>query len=212
MSMILGKLEVWELRILKLQKKKFVKFGEFSKSAKLVKLASYFSLFTCEAVSCYLVYILISCFMKVVKIYTDGSCLGNPGPGGWAWLLIFDSDWKIIKRKVISGWEKLTTNNQMELTALIKSLEELKNSNYPVMIYTDSKYVLDGITKWIKKWEKNNWKTSNKQDVKNKDLWERLSQLMNQFQTEIHWVKAHSNDEFNNFVDKVARQKAKEVN
>ena len=149
--------------------------------------------------------------MKKVKIYTDGSCLGNPWPWGWCWLLIFEDNGKILKRKVISWWEKSTTNNQMELTALIKALEELKNNNYPVVIYTDSKYVLDWITKWVKNWKKNNRKTSQKEDVKNKDLWQKLDNLIKNFDVEINWVKAHANDELNNYVDKIARQQAKGI-
>lgn len=146
--------------------------------------------------------------MKKVKIYTDGSCLWNPWPGWRAGLLFFEDNWKFIKKKVISGWKKLTTNNQMELTALIKSLQELKNSKFPIIIYTDSKYVLDWITKRIKNWKKNNRKTSQKQEVKNKELWQKLNELMKKFDTEIHWVKAHANDNFNNYVDKLARQEA----
>jgi ribonuclease HI len=96
----------------------------------------------------------------------------------------------------------------MELTALIKALEEIKTDKYPVEIWTDSKYVLDGITKWIKNWKQNNRKTSNKQDVKNKELWQKLDNLMQKYQTEIHWVKAHASSKENNFVDKIARQQA----
>ena len=97
----------------------------------------------------------------------------------------------------------------MELTALIKALQQLKTDTYPVEIWTDSKYVLDGITKWIKNWKQNNWKTANKQDVKNKELWQELDQLMQKFNTQIHWVKAHADSKENNLVDKIAREKAR---
>ena len=141
--------------------------------------------------------------MLKVIIYTDGSCLWNPWKGGWCALLKFNN-----KEKIISWGKKDTTNNQMELTALIKALEELKTDVYPVEIWTDSKYVLDGITKWIKNWKKNNWKTANKKDVKNKELWQKLDQLMQKYNTEIHWVKAHADSKENNLVDEIARQQA----
>jgi len=144
--------------------------------------------------------------MKKVVIYTDWSCLWNPWPGGWACFLKF---WE--KEKILSGWSKETTNNQMELTALIKALEQLKTDKYLVEIWTDSKYVLDGITKWIDNWKTNNWKTKNKQDVKNKELWEKLDNLMQKFNTEIYWVKAHNTDDYNNMVDELARKEAEKI-
>ena len=99
----------------------------------------------------------------------------------------------------------------MELTALIEALKQIKTDKYPIEIWTDSKYVLDGITKWIKNWKKNGWKTANKKEVKNKLLWQTLDELMNKYNVEIRWVKAHADDKFNNLVDKIARQKASEI-
>jgi len=138
----------------------------------------------------------------MIKIYTDGSCLGNPGNGGWAAIIIDD------KKKIqIKGSKKDTTNNQMELLAPIKALKKIpKGSN--VQIFTDSKYVKSGITEWIHNWKKNGWKTASKQPVKNKDLWTELDQMTNEFQIKWSWVKGHSNDALNNEVDLVAREAA----
>ena len=138
----------------------------------------------------------------MIKIYTDGSCLGNPGNGGWAAIIIDD------KKKIqIKGSKKDTTNNQMELIAPIKALKKIpKGSN--VQIFTDSKYVKSGITEWIHNWKKNGWKTADKQPVKNKELWEELDLLANQFEIVWNWVKAHSTDELNNEVDLIAREAA----
>tara|TARA_Y100000992_G_scaffold278275_1_gene223688 strand:+ start:39 stop:461 length:423 start_codon:yes stop_codon:yes gene_type:complete len=138
----------------------------------------------------------------MIKIYTDGSCLGNPGNGGWA-AIIINGD----KKTHIQGSKKNTTNNQMELLAPIKALKKIpKKSN--VQIFTDSKYVKSGITEWIHNWKKNGWKTANKQKVKNKELWEELDLLTNQFEISWNWVKAHSADELNNEVDLIAREAA----
>tara|TARA_B100001996_G_C18267849_1_gene441845 strand:+ start:121 stop:543 length:423 start_codon:yes stop_codon:yes gene_type:complete len=139
----------------------------------------------------------------MIKIYTDGSCLKNPGPGGWA-AVIIEND----QERVISGNEKNTTNNQMELLATIKALEEF-SSKENITIVTDSKYVKDGITIWIRKWEVNNWKTSNKQSVKNIHLWKKLSELNNKHVVEWVWVKGHSNDPLNDMVDEMAKRAAK---
>ncbi len=138
----------------------------------------------------------------MIKIYTDGSCLGNPGNGGWAAIIIDD------KKKIqIKGSKKDTTNNQMELLAPIKALKKIpKGSN--VQIFTDSKYVKSGITEWIHNWKKNGWKTANKQPVKNKDLWTELDQMTNVFQIKWSWVKGHSTDVLNNEVDLIAREAA----
>ena len=135
----------------------------------------------------------------MIKIYTDGSCLGNPGNGGWAAIIIDD------KKKIqIKGSKKDTTNNQMELLAPIKALKKIpKGSN--VQIFTDSKYVKSGITEWIHNWKKNGWKTANKQPVKNKELWIDLDELSKNFQIEWTWVKGHSIDQLNNEVDAMAR-------
>ena len=138
----------------------------------------------------------------MIKIYTDGSCLGNPGNGGWAAIIIDDN-----KKIQIKGSKKDTTNNQMELLAPIKALKKIpKGSN--VQIFTDSKYVKSGITEWIHNWKKNGWKTASKQPVKNKDLWTELDQITNEFQIKWSWVKGHSTDVLNNEVDLIAREAA----
>ncbi len=138
-------------------------------------------------------------------IYTDGACLGNPGKGGWAALIFFED-----KKKVLSGSDFSTTNNRMELMAVIKPLEIL-NSKSRVQIFSDSRYVTDGISKWIKKWKENNWVLANKKPVKNKDLWKRLDSLTQSFSIEWNWVKAHSLDIYNNEVDKIARTEAEKI-
>ena len=138
----------------------------------------------------------------MIKIYTDGSCLENPGNGGWAAIIIDDG-----KKTKIKGSKKNTTNNQMELLAPIEALKKIpKGSN--VQIFTDSKYVKSGITEWIHNWKKNGWKTANKQKVKNKDLWVELDLLSSQFDIKWSWVKAHSTDKLNNEVDLIAREAA----
>ena len=138
----------------------------------------------------------------MIKIYTDGSCIGNPGSGGWA-AIILNGD----KQDIISGRKKNTTNNQMELMAAIKALVFFSKKQ-KIRIYTDSNYVKEGITKWIKIWEKNNWKTANKKKVKNIELWIKLNTLSNFHDIEWKWVKAHSGDPMNNMVDKLARKAA----
>ena len=138
----------------------------------------------------------------MIKIYTDGSCLGNPGNGGWA--AIINDDGKFIK---ISGCEKNTTNNKMELTAPINALKKI-NKDKKIEIYTDSKYVKLGITEWIHKWTKNNWQTSKKEDVKNKELWIELFELTKSFEINWIWVKAHSGNLLNEEVDSLAKQAA----
>ena len=142
-----------------------------------------------------------------IKIYTDGACVGNPGPGGWAAIVILES-----KKKEIFGGEKLTTNNRMELTAAIKGLEycssqeEKQLSLNEIKIYTDSIYLKDGITIWIDNWEKNNWKTSDKKNVKNVDLWKKLKELAKSTQIEWNWIKGHSNDPMNDLADELAKK------
>ena len=138
----------------------------------------------------------------VIKIYTDGSCLKNPGNGGWA--AIISKNGKISQ---FTGNKKNTTNNQMELMAPIIALKKL-NKDQNVEIYTDSKYVKLGITEWIFKWIKNNWKTSKKEDVKNKDLWLELYELTKSFKIKWIWVKAHAGNHFNEEVDSLARKAA----
>ena len=138
----------------------------------------------------------------MIKIYTDGSCLNNPGNGGWA--AIINDNGTIIK---ISGNEKDTTNNKMELMAPINALKKI-NKGKKVEIYTDSKYVMLGITKWIHKWILNNWITSKKESVKNKELWIELYELTKSFEINWVWVKAHSGNILNEEVDLLAKKAA----
>ena len=138
----------------------------------------------------------------MIKIYTDGSCLENPGNGGWAAIIIDDG-----KKTQIKGSKKNTTNNQMELLAPIQALKKIPKGS-KVQIFTDSKYVKSGITGWIHNWKKNGWKTANKQPVKNKELWTKLDLLTNEFEIDWNWVKAHSTDKLNNEVDLIAREAA----
>jgi ribonuclease HI len=139
----------------------------------------------------------------MIEIYTDGSCLENPGNGGWA--AIINDDGKIEK---ISGSEKNTTNNRMELMAPIEALGKI-NKKKKVRIFTDSQYVKMGITNWIHNWIKNNWQTSKKEDVKNKDLWLILYKLTQSLDIEWHWVKAHAGNTLNEEVDALAKDAAK---
>ena len=138
----------------------------------------------------------------MIKVYTDGSCLENPGKGGWAAIIINDSG-----RIEIKGSKENTTNNQMELTAPIMALKKIPQGS-KVQIFTDSKYVNTGITEWIHNWKKNGWKTADRKKVKNKNLWTKLDDLSNSFDIEWIWVKAHSTDELNNEVDLLARSSA----
>jgi ribonuclease HI len=138
----------------------------------------------------------------MIKIYTDGSCLENPGKGGWAAIINDDGD-----MKKVSGGEKNTTNNRMELMAPINALKAI-NSNKEIEIYTDSQYVKLGITQWINTWLKNNWKTSKKEDVKNKDLWLELNNLNNSLDVKWNWVKAHAGNPLNEEVDLLAKKAA----
>ena len=141
----------------------------------------------------------------MIKIYTDGSCLNNPGNGGWA--AIINQDNKIKK---ISGGVKDTTNNKMELMAPIMALQEI-DKNQQIEIYTDSQYVRLGITDWIHKWIKNNWQTSKKEPVKNKELWIQLYELTKSYEIKWIWVKAHAGNTLNEEVDLLAK-KAAELN
>ncbi|MDC0618285.1 ribonuclease HI [Candidatus Pelagibacter sp.] len=141
----------------------------------------------------------------MIKIYTDGSCLNNPGNGGWAAII---NDNEIIKK--ISGSVKDTTNNKMELMAPIMALQEIDKNN-EIEIYTDSQYVRLGITEWIHKWIKNNWQTSKKEPVKNKELWIQLYELTKSYKIKWIWVKAHAGNALNEEVDLLAK-KAAELN
>jgi ribonuclease HI len=134
-------------------------------------------------------------------IYTDGACSGNPGPGGWGAVILDQKK----KQDNISGKEKITTNNRMELMAPIMALKKIK-FNSKVIIYTDSTYVKNGITEWIKKWEKNGWKNANKKMVKNKDLWIELDNLNKKNKVTWKWVKGHSTNKYNNLADELATQ------
>ena len=138
--------------------------------------------------------------MKQVIIYTDGACRGNPGPGGWGALVKFDE----VKKEIFGG-SKDTTNNQMELTAAIEGLAILKEP-CSVELFTDSKYVMDGITQWIQNWKKNSWRTAAKKDVKNKELWKKLDELISYHQVQWHWVKGHSGDMGNETADFLANK------
>ncbi len=141
----------------------------------------------------------------MIKIYTDGSCLNNPGNGGWAAII---NDNEVIKK--ISGSVKDTTNNKMELMAPIMALQEIDKNN-EIEIYTDSQYVRLGITEWIHKWIKNNWQTSKKEPVKNKELWMQLYELTKSYKIKWIWVKAHAGNALNEEVDLLAK-KAAELN
>ena len=137
-------------------------------------------------------------------IYTDGACSGNPGPGGWG-AVIFDEK---EKQYNISGNVKDTTNNRMELMTPIMALKKIKSMSN-VMIFTDSTYVKNGITEWIKKWEKNGWKSSSKKPVKNKDLWIKLNDLCQKNKVQWKWIKGHSNNKYNNLADELATEAIK---
>lgn len=143
--------------------------------------------------------------MKQVTIYTDGSSLGNPGAGGWAALLIYNQ-----QKKTISGNAQNATNNQMELTAAIQGLKTLKEPCI-VKLHTDSQYLRQGITSWIHNWKRNNWRSSAKTAVKNVELWQKLDKLNKYHQVSWYWVKAHNGHEFNELVDKLAYNSAKEI-
>jgi ribonuclease HI len=136
---------------------------------------------------------------NAVEIYTDGACSGNPGPGGWGAILLFQD-----KRRELSGGEKLTTNNRMELMAAISALEALKRPCV-VDLYTDSIYVKDGITKWIVGWKAKGWKTADKKPVKNVDLWQRLDEAVAPHKVKWHWVRGHSGHDLNEQADELAR-------
>ena len=138
--------------------------------------------------------------MTEVVIYTDGACSGNPGPGGWGVVLrSWDSE------KEMYGSDPQTTNNRMELTAAIKALEALRRPT-TVSLHTDSRYVLDGITKWIAGWQRNGWKTAARKPVKNEDLWRRLIEAMRPHDVSWVWVKGHAGDPGNERADELARR------
>ena len=140
--------------------------------------------------------------IKMIKIWTDGSCLGNPGPGGWGFIA---TDGKNCAERC--GGEKMTTNNQMELTAVIRALTAARKHN-ELEIHTDSQYVKNGMEKWIVKWKKNNWKTADKRPVKNQELWKKLDELASSIKIHWVWVRGHNGEEFNERVDELARTAA----
>jgi len=139
-----------------------------------------------------------------LKIYTDGACSGNPGKGGRAAIILDNNS----NQSSISGSENNTTNNRMELLARIMAIKKIKKKS-DITIFTDSKYVKDGITDWIKNWKINNWKNSNKKPVKNKDLWIKLDNACLKHKVTWKWVKAHADNKYNNLVDELAVSKTK---
>lgn len=139
---------------------------------------------------------------NTIEVYTDGACSGNPGPGGWGSVLIYQG-----REKELSGFELNTTNNRMELTAVIHGLTALKTTAVPVTVYTDSKYIVDAINQhWIDNWQARNWRNSAKQPVANRDLWEQIIILNNKFKPTYIWVKGHSTNKYNNRCDALAVQ------
>jgi ribonuclease HI len=137
---------------------------------------------------------------KTIEIYTDGACRGNPGPGGWGALLISGEH-----RKTMHGGEAETTNNRMELMAAIEALNALKNGQ-PVVLYTDSKYVMDGINSWLPNWKKRGWKTTSRKPVKNKDLWQALDEAVQRHEIKWVWVKGHNGNPGNEAADALANR------
>jgi ribonuclease HI len=135
-----------------------------------------------------------------VEIYTDGACKGNPGPGGWGVWMLYNG-----KEKTLHGGESLTTNNRMELTAVIRALEALKRP-CSIKLYTDSSYVQKGITEWIVGWKARNWRTADKKPVKNDDLWKALDVLANQHSIEWIWVRGHDGNDGNERADSLANE------
>jgi ribonuclease HI len=142
---------------------------------------------------------------KAVQIHTDGACLGNPGPGGWAALLRYGR-----KERELSGGEPDTTNNRMELMAAIRALEVLTEA-CNVALVTDSQYVRQGIMQWLPNWVRRGWRTASGDPVKNRDLWERLHAATARHSVEWHWVKGHSGDPDNERVDRLARAEAEKL-
>ena len=136
---------------------------------------------------------------KLIEIWTDGACSGNPGPGGWGAVLLWGDH-----RKELYGGESETTNNRMDLMAAIEALNALKKPS-KVRLHTDSVYVKDGLTKWIHGWKRNGWKTASKKPVKNKDLWQELDEACKRHDIEWRWVKGHDGDEGNERADELAR-------
>ncbi|MCY4101408.1 MAG: ribonuclease HI [Rhodobacteraceae bacterium] len=141
-------------------------------------------------------------------VYTDGSCLGNPGKGGWGVVVEAWSDGQLKQTYEMSGFEEHTTNNRMEITGAIKALESLPE-NSVITIYADSKYLIEGITKWLNKWKSNNWKLASRRPVQNKELWQKLDENSSRRCVKWQWVKGHDKNEGNNRADKLANIAAK---
>ncbi len=137
---------------------------------------------------------------KKIDIYTDGACSGNPGPGGWGSVLLWGDH-----RRELSGGERDTTNNRMEMLAVIRAMEALKRPS-SVNLYTDSVYVMKGITEWLPNWKKRNWRTASRQPVKNAELWQELEAALQPHRVKWHWVKGHSGVPENDRADELARQ------
>ncbi|MCB9983276.1 MAG: ribonuclease HI [Rhodospirillales bacterium] len=135
---------------------------------------------------------------KIVEIYTDGACSGNPGPGGWGAVMRWNGH-----EKELSGGEAETTNNRMEMMAVIRALEAIKGSP-KIEIYTDSKYVIDGVEKWLKGWKARGWKTAGKKQVKNQGLWKQIDELIVKHDVSFHWVKGHDGHPENERADQLA--------
>ncbi len=136
-----------------------------------------------------------------IKIYTDGACSGNPGPGGWGVLMIWGEH-----EKELCGGESGTTNNRMEMMAVIQALDAVKNKSVPIDLYTDSKYVMDGINEWLAGWKARGWKTAAKKPVKNQDLWMLIDSAVSAHNVTFHWVKGHNGHPENERADELARR------
>ncbi len=137
-----------------------------------------------------------------IIIYTDGACSGNPGAGGWGALIIQNA----ADRVELFGGDKMTTNNQMEMMAVIKALEYVGSTSSSIELWSDSQYVIKGITEWLKGWKKNGWRNSKRESVKNRELWEMLDALVSSLNISWHWVKGHNGHPENERVDELARQ------
>ncbi|MDR0502701.1 MAG: ribonuclease HI [Treponema sp.] len=147
-----------------------------------------------------------------LKIFTDGGCSGNPGPGGWAYVMVLQSSEGEKVTAQEKGSEKNTTNNRMELTAVISALRVIKTADLPpearrfITLYTDSQYVQKGITSWIHTWKRNAWRTADKKPVKNKDLWEELDSLAGALSVKWEWIKGHAGNEYNEICDSMTQE------
>ena len=158
--------------------------------------------------------------MAKIKVYTDGACSQNPGPGGWAFVIILkEVSAEGTEKELLrgAGGDKLTTNNRMELLAVIQALTAYQKDilphyhDYPVTLHTDSQYVQQGISSWIKKWKQNGWRTASREPVKNQDLWQQLDALASQLSLEWMWVKGHAGNRYNELCDTLAVEAAKKA-